>query len=294
MELHHLKYFVKVAETLHFTRAADELFVTQPALSQQIKQLEEELGMALFYRTGRKIQLTDAGKMFLEYANSAIGEVEKGERAIANLQNTISGEIRIGVMYSYFNPLLAILGNFCKAYPEVNVNLQYGNNEDIKEMLLSSHLDLALSFEDTDMEGLEIKGEFSTQLTLAVSEKHELAKLKCFSLFDLEKLLLILPAPGNIVRKILEAFFKVNKIIPKIHAETNDVHLLLDLIEAGQFATIITDTATFKRKNIQLIPLKEKIPTPKGVILIRKDSYLNKAGLLLLSQLIEQVQGIRE
>lgn len=292
MELHHLRYFLKVAETLHFTRAAEELYVTQPALSQQIKQLEDELGAPLFSRIGRKIQLTEAGILFKNYAMSAISEVEKGERAIANLKNLVEGTIRIGVMYSYFGPLLPLLDAYSRKYPNVNICITYSNNEELMDKLLSSQLDIALTF-DGDVEvqdDLEIKGTFDTHLALAVNTKSPLAKLKTFSLFDLSDQLLALPVSSNIIRRTLTQFFKKNKIEPHIHVEVNDLQLLLDTVEVGNFVSIVTNTAVVTRKNIKLIPIQEKLKGPRGVILIQKSGYLNKASQLMLQEIVERMK----
>ena len=289
MELHHLRYFVKVAETLHFTRAADELFVTQPALSQQIKILEAELKSPLFDRSGRKVKLTDVGSAFLEYAKNALHEVEKGERAVADLQNTITGNVRIGVMYSYFNPLLSVLGDFCRAYPGVRTNILLENNENLHEKLLSSEVDIALTFDDNNTDELEQKGSFDTKLVFAVSKNHPLADLKKISLADLNNVLLVLPSAGNIIRTMLERAFKKYQKWPFINSEINDLNLLLDLVETGDLATIVTDIAISQRKNIVSIPIKESIPMVKGAVLVKKNGYRNKATVLLLQRILDKM-----
>lgn len=289
MELHRLRYFVKVAETLHFTRAADELFVTQPALSQQIKILEDELNTPLFDRSGRKVKLTDAGFIFLEYAKGALFEVEKGERAMADLQEAVIGNVRIGVMYSYFNPLLAVIGNFCRLHPGVKTNILLGNNEDLHEKLSLSELDIALTFDDNNSEELEQKGAFKTRLVLAVEKNHPLAKLKQFSIFDLENMLLVLPAEGNIIRTMLDKIFKKYKHFPFINTEINDINLLLDLVEKGDFATIVTDIAVSQRNNMICIPIKEALPRVKGAVLVKKNGYRNKAANLLLDAILGEM-----
>lgn len=289
MELHHLRYFVKVAETLHFTRAADELFLTQPALSQQIKLLENELGTPLFDRSGRKVKLTDAGSTFLEYARNALFEVEKGERAVADLQNTVIGNVRIGVMYSYFNPLLSVLGNFCRTYPRVRINIILENNEDLHEKLLTSELDIALTFDDINNEDLEQKGSFNTRLIFAVAKNHPLAGLQEISLANLNDVLLVLPSAGNIIRTMLEKAFNKYQKWPFIHTEINDLNLLLDLVETGDLATVVTDIAISQRNNIVAIPIKEAIPMVKGAVLVKKNGYRNKATVLLLQSILEKM-----
>jgi len=289
MELHHLRYFVKVAETLHFTRAADELFVTQPALSQQIKILESELGAPLFDRSGRKVKLTDAGFTFLEYAKNALFEVERGERAVADLQNAIIGNVRIGVMYSYFNPLLSVLSDFCTSHPGVKTSVLLENNEDLHDKLLNAELDIALTFDDNNNEELEQKGTFNTKLVLAVEKNHPLAGLKKISIADFDHVLLVLPSAGNIIRTMLEKTFKKYRIRPFINAEINDLNLLLDLVETGNFATIVTDIAISQRTNLCSIPIKEAIPVVKGAILVKKNGYQNKATILLLESILQRM-----
>jgi LysR family cyn operon transcriptional activator len=99
MEIYQLEYFIKTAEVLHFTKAAELCFVTQSGLSQQIKKLEEELGMPLFKRIGKKVQLTEAGSVFLIHAKKVVENVENGKQAIEDLNEMIGGELRLGVTY---------------------------------------------------------------------------------------------------------------------------------------------------------------------------------------------------
>ena len=101
MEIYQLQYFIKTAEVLHFTKAAELCFVTQSGLSQQIKKLEEELGMPLFKRIGKKVQLTEAGSVFLIHAKQVLENVENGKQAIEDLNEMIGGELRIGVTYIF-------------------------------------------------------------------------------------------------------------------------------------------------------------------------------------------------
>src|SRR4051794_14806285 len=123
MEIRHLKYFVKSAELLHFTRAAEALHVSQPTLSHQIQQLEDELGTALFERGGRKVLLTEAGKLFLEHALRVLGELEAGQQRLLDLQGRqgpLQGTLRIGVTQLLSSSLLpGILPGFLREHPGV-------------------------------------------------------------------------------------------------------------------------------------------------------------------------------
>src|SRR3954447_20460627 len=101
VELRHLRYFVALAESLSFTRAAERMHVTQSTLSHQIKQLEDELGRPLFDRVGRRIILTDAGDAFLGYASKALREVDQGVSELLRAPNDLAGEVRIGATHSF-------------------------------------------------------------------------------------------------------------------------------------------------------------------------------------------------
>src|SRR4051794_8102649 len=121
MEIYQLEYFIKTAEVLHFTKAAELCFVTQSGLSQQIKKLEEELGMPLFVRIGKKVQLTEAGSVFLIHAKLIIENVQSGKQAIDDLIQMIGGELRIGVTYIFGFLVLPVVDLFAKTFPHVKI-----------------------------------------------------------------------------------------------------------------------------------------------------------------------------
>ena len=101
MELRHLHYFLSIAETSSFTRAAASLHVTQPTLSHQIRQLEREIGKPLFDRMGRGVRLTEPGKVLQDYARRAIKEIQSGLRAVAELDGLVHGKLAVGVFRTY-------------------------------------------------------------------------------------------------------------------------------------------------------------------------------------------------
>ncbi len=122
MELRHLRYFVAVAEELHFGRAAKRLNLAQPPLSQQIRSLEAELGAPLFYRTSRKVELTDAGRLFLEHARLTLAQAQKAKEAVEAAGRGEAGRISIGVLVSAVYTLVpAILREFHSQRPRVEM-----------------------------------------------------------------------------------------------------------------------------------------------------------------------------
>jgi len=124
MELRHLLYFKAVAEVLHFTKAAEQLHISQPPLTRQIKELENELGVRLFERNNKRVVLTDAGKYFLKASESLLGQLERSKQLVKQIHNSISGEFRIGYISSTSQTLLAnILRELYRKFPLLKTRL---------------------------------------------------------------------------------------------------------------------------------------------------------------------------
>lgn len=133
MELRQLQYFVKAAETMNFTEAAAAVFITQSTLSQQIKQLEEELGLLLFDRIGKHVRITEAGHIFLTHARKILNDVQRSKQAISELQNATIGELNIGVSYAFTSLLLPALAPFSTKYPGIKIFITYGSPEELEK-----------------------------------------------------------------------------------------------------------------------------------------------------------------
>ena len=125
MELRQLRYFVRLAETLNFSEAAKTLCITQSTLSQQIKQLEQELDTQLLLRTSRSVALTEAGDELLPYARRTLIDAEECTARISDLKNVLCGTLNIGVTYSFGPMLTETLVSFMKVYPHVKLNIYY-------------------------------------------------------------------------------------------------------------------------------------------------------------------------
>ena len=146
MELRQLKYFVMSAEYLNFSEAAKHLFITQSTLSQQIKQLEFELGFPLFLRNSRHIVLTEAGEEFLPFARKTIRDAEDGVQRLYDLQNVKAGTLRVGVTYSLSSVLTEGLLSFMRQYPNVKLEICYETVNRLLELLKARKLDFVLSY----------------------------------------------------------------------------------------------------------------------------------------------------
>lgn len=150
MLLRQLSYFIAVAEHCGFSRAAAALHVSQPALSQQIRQLEAMLEVQLFDRSGRRIRLTDAGEIWLEYARRALRELEEGRRALHDAEDLQHGKLRIAMTPTFTTYMLGpLMEAYYRRYPGVKVLIQEMNQERMEAMLLEDELDVGIAFDDS-------------------------------------------------------------------------------------------------------------------------------------------------
>ena len=163
MELRQLKYFKEACELQNFSEAARVLHISQSTLSQQIKQLEDELDVLLFDRIGKRIVPTEAGLAFLPYAVRAIRDAENGKQIIRDLKGIETGVLYVGVTYSMSPLLIAALGLFSKTYPKIKVNVSFGTSEELLDRLEANQLDFVLSFKPEGVsEHLETMPLFSS------------------------------------------------------------------------------------------------------------------------------------
>ncbi|MBP4138703.1 LysR substrate-binding domain-containing protein [Flavobacterium geliluteum] len=285
MEIYQLQYFIKTAEILHFTKAAELCFVTQSGLSQQIKKLEEELGMPLFIRIGKKVKLTEAGSVFLIHAKQIIENVQSGKQAIDDLNEMIGGELRIGVTYIFGLLVLPIVNAFAKTYPNLKIVVEYGTTEPLEKKLLNNELDLVLVISSNEIElPFQKIPLFTSQLVMAVSRSNELAVLDKIPFKNIENIPLILPVKGFNSREFLDELFLKNNMKPKVSIELNAVHALLRLVEESDWATIVTEKALRDWNNLKAIQIVGVDTKRDSFILTIDGTYQKKAVKLFIEE----------
>lgn len=290
MEIRQINYFIKAAELLHFTEAAAACFVTQSTLSQQIKQLEEELGMLLFDRIGKHVHLTEAGAVFLDHARQIMLDVKKSKQAIFELNNLVIGDLRIGVTSAFSSVLLPALAPFSSKYPGVKIVVEYGTAAELEQKLKQSELDVLLAFHEqteSDYTSLEMEHLFSSRIMMVVSKRHPLAGLKKISLANLAKVALCLPSKGFSSRDLLDELFRKAKLSPVIKIELNNIHSLLSLVDEGSWATILNEKALITWENLVAIPIAGKEYYKQAFILWQKGGYRKKSATLFVDELIK-------
>lgn len=281
MELRQLKYFEKACELKNFSEASRMLHISQSTLSQQIKQLEDELNVLLFDRIGKRIIPTEAGLAFLPFARNSILEAENGKQIIKDLKGIMTGTLNIGVTYSLSHLLTCSITEFKKTYPGIKVIINFGTSKEQIKLLEEKLVDCVLSFEpeEIDEEYDKIK-LFSSRLYFIVHESSPLAHLSSISLKRIQNIELILPAVGFATRMKTDEICCNNNITLNTVMEINDVQTIINLIRKGNWGTILTKAAIKDEPDLKAIPiLSAEILTSQAYLFWPKGSYRKKSAI---------------
>jgi LysR family cyn operon transcriptional activator len=287
MELRHIRYFLAVAETLHFRRAAERAAVSQPALSQQIKQLEEEIGTPLFDRLGRAVQLTRAGAIFLEHARRVIRELESARAAIAAEEGLQCGTLPVGVLQTVNAYLIPeIVSRFAQAHPCVSLRVEELSGRQIEEGVASGRLNAGIGFVPPMFQTLDTDPLFEEDLVLIIPQRHRLARRLRIALADLAGEPLVLLSQMYCVRQLIDESFQKAAVSPTVAIEMNSIEGILATIRAGARATILPRLSLGLKPTSQLRAIGLTNPTPRrGVgLLWRVGSYRSPAARAFAEQ----------
>lgn len=290
MELRQLRYFIKAKELLNFTKAAYSLYISQSTLSQQIKQLEDELDVLLFERVGKRIRLTEAGSLFYDYALRSLKSANDGFQLLKDLNELNTGELRIGATYAVKHVLTAALIEFSALYPNVFVQVNYGTSDELLLKLEELELDFVLSFQQVHIKDyFKYQPLFSSHMALIVSSASPLAKQKEIDLKDITSYTLALPAKGFSTRQFISNSIQKKQIDLNIRIEINDIPTLLDLVKKGNYSTILAESTVHSQPGLAAIPIKGKNMERQAVIISMKEAYEKKASQAFYKMLFKQV-----
>lgn len=236
MELRQLRYLVALADERHFTRAAARSQVAQPALSQQISKLEDEVGVTLVDRTTRRVHLTEAGELLAGHARRVLAELDDARAELEQLTGLVAGRVTIGLTQTP-GPLdlVRLLADFHTRHPGVELTVREGLSTTLADALRDDQLDLAfLSIvEERDRRGLELHELAAEPLVLALPEAHRLAGRARLRVADLRDEQLIAFPAGATIRDAVQHAAHAAGFEPRIAFETNEVARMRALVSAG-------------------------------------------------------------
>lgn len=277
MELRQLKYFLKAKELLNFTEAATALNISQSTLSQQIKQLEDELSVPLFNRIGKRITLTEAGDLFSEYALQSINRANEGLLLLRDLKNLNTGKITIGVIYSMRILFAKILIQFASQYPNIKIQVVFGTTKDLLERLNLHHFDFILTFHEELREPhLKYQTLLKANMVLVTAKNSSLAPKANISLNEVAGLPLALPFSGNNSIQFFEESFGQKNLVPNVCMEINDIPTLFEIVKTGHWHTILSETSV-NDPDVVGIPIDGKHMRRTIMIISLREAYEKKA-----------------
>lgn len=280
MQLHQLRYIVKVSELGKFSLAAKELFVTQPTLSQQIINLEKEIGVKLFVRQSKNVQLTPAGKEFVVHAKRILTQVDNLFDLMSNYSTLETGNISVGIMWSAsYLGITKIIEEFSVLYPKVNVEIVVDGSQILPQKLKDGEIDVVFYVATEKLfrsEEVVQRQIINSRMMAVISKKNSLSKCGCLEINELSKEKLILPSGDKAFKDIImKSYIDIGER-PDIFCETNLADVRIKFAEENKGITFLTDTVlqNMKLENVVAIPLTPFVERPVYVA-TRKDELIN-------------------
>ncbi len=278
-----LQYLMAVAEHRSFTRAAEALHVSQPSLSQQIKQLEESLQTQLVDRSGRTVRLTDAGEIYVHHALRAWNELYAGARAIHDVEDLSRGSLRVG--WTPITDYLAcsLLTRFNTLYPGITVTTLEMPQDAIEAALMEDRIDVGVAFShapspEPHSSEIESRALFEEKLCLAVGNAHPRAdQREPISAEELGKESLVMLNTNFALRRHVDAYCLKQGIQPRIAIETDSLSVLIEIVEVGTLATVLPNTIVYNQCGLHAIPVIPDIPHKVISVLCRNAGYKSPA-----------------
>lgn len=261
--LRQLQVFEKVASRLNYSRAAEELYLSQPAVSMQIKQLEGHIGLPLFEQMGKRIFLTEAGRELFHYSRIIAQQLAEMEAVFDEMKGLGHGKLTLSVVNTanYFTPKL--LAKFCRRHPGINVILLVANRDTVLKQLAENSTDLAIMGQPPD--GLDISAEpfMDNPLVVIAAPDHPLAKLKRIKLAQLAQETFLSREKGSGTRSAMERIFAEHQIRPRISMEMETNEAIKQAVQAEMGLGILSlhsielelETRRLAMLNVEHFPL---------------------------------------
>lgn len=259
MNFHQLHIFNVVAKHRSYSKAAAELYLSQPTVSVHLQKLEQELGMELFEQLGRNIYLTDAGRMLYSYTQKIFSLAEEAERALEELQGLHKGRIRLGASTTpgiYYLPNL--IGQFKEDYPGIELILEVGNTLEIEKKLLANQLDLGVVGHSAPSEGELIFEPFwKDHLVMIMSPNHPLLQKDEITLEDISRQRFILREPGSSTRQVIDQAFAQHGIHLRVAMEYGSTDGIKYGVAANLGISIVSELAVKLCEQTGLVAVRE-------------------------------------
>ena len=260
--LHQLKVFEAAARHGSFTRAAEELFLTQPTISMQIKQLTKSVGLPLFEQVGKRLYLTEAGRELFATCRQIFETMDKFQMTVADLKGLKQGQLRLAVITTAKYIIPRLLGPFCELYPGIDISLQVTNHELILDRMMNNLDDLYIMSQIPDHFDVNFQPFLENPLVVLAPANHPLAKEKNIPIERLGEERFIMREPGSGTRSAIQSLLEKHGIKVKVKLELGSNEAIKQAIAGGlgisvlSRHTLLTDAAEFSILDVQNFPIK--------------------------------------
>ena len=286
VDLELYRVFYTVAKHKHMTKASEELHISQPAISQSIKKLEDQLGGTLFLRSNKGMELTEEGKMFYEYVKGALELINNAENEFTSFKDLSKGEIKIGCSATLTKlVLMNALKDYHKEYPNININITNGLTKDLLNDLKLGKLDFVI-YNESNIKETNLNLEMIKELKQGFIYNPEFYNDNVNSFEELNNQPLILQKEESNSRKLLDSIALQNsvKLIPKMEVVSQD--LITEFTNAGLgIGFVIIDLAKKNYSNLKELNINKKIPNIKVYLATNKSVSLTFASKMFIKYL---------
>ncbi len=274
MELYQMKLFVDLANAGNFTKVAAENYVTQAAVTLQIRKLESELGVRLFHRTTRSVTLLEAGQRLLPYAREILQKADEAALAVRDTKDEVTGLVRIASVHSVgLYEMPPYIKHFLKKYPLVSLRIDYRNADAIYRALHDNDIDIGIVAYPTEMPRLEIIPFLSDSLVLVARSDNPLAQKKKLRIADLENQPFVQFSEDTPTRRATDAIMSEHDITVNVRMECDNIEVLKQMVEIGFGMALLpnhTITDSDRAKGLRVLEISDmKIERPLGILLLK-------------------------
>lgn len=282
MLLTHLTSFVEIARVGNLSRAAEALYVTQPALTARLQALERELGGSLFVRTRRGMRLTQAGKAFLPYAVRALETVAEGRRLVSEIEQGVAGELAIGAAPAVSTYVLpALLKEFRDGHPGARLKVRTGHSEEVLEMVLLGQVEVGLT---RDLHHAEIVGEpvYEDELVLVANRDHPFGERVVIRIEDIGDEQLILFDRTSSYHELTNALFRAAGVEPAGVMELDNIDAAKKMVLQGLGVALLPQTAVaaeLAAGSLRAVVIAGAEPVRRQIVAIRRRDAGPPSGL---------------
>lgn len=258
MDIKQLQIFVAVAESNSFSHAAKKCNLTQAAVSQQIRSLEDSLGIKLFERNAHMMHITEAGEELLTHARSIIKSVNKAKDEIKSINGDLQGTLRIGVGYAVEPYIIKTIAKMMELHPKVIIIEESNKACRLNQMLVEHKIDIAFSMNKAyPEEGITSKECIPFKLCAIMRKTHELAKQDIVSFDDIKNYYTIMPDVGDRVFATVQKYLKRDLNELKVRAVVNSTDMLVEMVEESNLITFLPAIYAVGHPNLIAKPIKE-------------------------------------